>query len=191
MGFAGTLIGSVLPTNTSNVGNSAFPPNTQGYNSQTAVAGPNGVVIYNDVMYVVNQNSQAQINGSVLAFQVPASVQKGKLDAKQLPFPRLLPDPIDSSAEYSPDAPRGIVIGGSPPALFVAGAAADCSHYESQVAKTNGFLKMSVHLLPVFIHSLRCCPCIVAAIRLVGAAYFWALRCQPSPPAAQKNYGML
>lgn len=137
--LAGTLIGSVLPTNTSNVGNPNFPNNTQGYNSQTAVAGPNGVVIYNDVMYLVNQNSQAANNGGVLAFQVPASVQQGKLDASQLPFPRLLPDPIDSFAAYSPDAPRGIVIGGSSPAIFVAGAAAQISHLQSHCCVYNLF----------------------------------------------------
>jgi hypothetical protein len=61
-------------------------------------------------------------NGGVLAFQLPSSVKNGVLDASQLPLQRLFPDPIDQSAPFSPVAPRGIVIGGPQPALFVADA---------------------------------------------------------------------
>lgn len=61
-------------------------------------------------------------NGGVLAFQLPSSVKNGALDASQLPLQRLFPDPVDQFAPYSPVAPRGIVIGGPQPALFVADA---------------------------------------------------------------------
>ena len=77
------------------------------------MSGPNGIVIYNEVLYLVNQNANTAYNGSVMAFAVPESVKFGKLEASQLPFQRLFPDPIDVFAEYSPFAPRGLVIGAS------------------------------------------------------------------------------
>ena len=79
--------------------------------SNTAVSGPNGMVIYNEVLYLVNQNIGTYYNGSVMAFAVPDGIKFGKIEASQLPFRRLFPDPIDVFAEYSPYAPRGLVIG--------------------------------------------------------------------------------
>ena len=106
---AGTLIGSALPANSSyNLSNPAI--HSLGVSS-TAVAGPNGVIIYDEVMYLVNQNIGTDYNGSVMAFAVPEGVHYGKLEASQLPFQRLFPDPIDLFASYSPFAPRGLVIG--------------------------------------------------------------------------------
>ena len=106
----GDLIGSILPSNSSyNLSN----PNILGPLgvSNTAVSGPNGIVIYNEVLYLVNQNIGTIYNGSVMAFAVPDGIKFGKVEAGQLPFQRLFPDPIDVFAEYSPYAPRGLVIG--------------------------------------------------------------------------------
>ena len=61
-------------------------------------------------------------NGGVLAFQVPASVKDGSLDPSQLPFKRLFPDPVDNFTAGIV-APRGMVIGGPGPLLYVADAA--------------------------------------------------------------------
>ena len=104
------MIGSVLPSNGSyNLSN----PNIIDLLgvSNTAVSGPNGIVIFNDVLYLVNQNIGTKYNGSVMAFAVPDGIKFGKIEASQLPFQRLFPDPIDVFADYSPYAPRGLVIG--------------------------------------------------------------------------------
>ena len=69
-----------------------------------------------------HSHADTAFNGGVLAFQLPSSVKNGELDSSQLPLQRLFPDPIDQFAPYSPVAPRGIVIGGSQPAMFVADA---------------------------------------------------------------------
>ncbi len=59
---AGTLIGSVLPFNSTYLGLlGPYPTGPvytggQGSTSNTSVAGPNGVVIYDNVLYLVNQN---------------------------------------------------------------------------------------------------------------------------------------
>ena len=57
----------------------------------------------------------------MLAFQVPASVKAGSLDPRQLPFKRLFPDPVDNRTALI-NVPRGMVIGGPGPLLYVADA---------------------------------------------------------------------
>lgn len=57
----------------------------------------------------------------MLAFQVPASVKAGSLEPSQLPFKRLFPDPVDqNNPAVALDSPRGIVIGGPGPLMYVA-----------------------------------------------------------------------
>ena len=60
-------------------------------------------------------------NGGVLAFQVPASAKAGSLEPSQLPFKRLFPDPVDqNNPAVALSSPRGVVIGGPGPLMYVA-----------------------------------------------------------------------
>ncbi len=66
-------------------------------------------------------HTMRRYNGGVLAFQVPASAKAGSLDPSQLPFKRLFPDPVDqNNPAVALTSPRGIVIGGPGPLMYVA-----------------------------------------------------------------------
>ena len=91
----------------------------------TTISGPNGLLIYNELLFVVNQNlAYNNVNGAVFAYHIPDSVRKGRLSAADLPFARASPDPVPVASPNGPNAPRGIVVGGPGPHLYVADAGA-------------------------------------------------------------------
>lgn len=62
-------------------------------------------------------------NGAVFSYRVPTAAKAGTLTARDLPFERVLPDPVPNTNPAGPFVPRGIAVGGPGPLLYVGDAA--------------------------------------------------------------------
>ena len=62
----------------------------KGSGNTTGIFQPNGVLTYNDLLFVVNQNALQPQNGAVLAYHLPRGITISMYDKKRVPLPEFM-----------------------------------------------------------------------------------------------------